>query len=92
MRYLDGHTWVAPTLSQCTSINHSGVSSNSVTIEATKFVGPHKSRMRHYIINLVHQGQTIGPQLTQAGATTFDAPNMKIDHSHPSHPVFSAFP
>jgi hypothetical protein len=27
------------------------VSSNSVTVEATKFMGPHKSRMRQYIIN-----------------------------------------
>jgi hypothetical protein len=43
------------------------VSSNSVTGEVTKFVGPHKSLMHQYIINLAHRGQTIGPQLTQAG-------------------------
>jgi hypothetical protein len=29
---------------------------------------------------------------TQGGATTFGAPNMKIVHSHPSHPVFFTFP
>jgi hypothetical protein len=45
-------------------VKYSGVSSNSVTIEATKFAGPYKSHMRQYIINLVHRGQTIGPQLT----------------------------
>jgi hypothetical protein len=32
-----------------------------VTVEATKFVGPYKSRMHQYIIKLAHQGQTIGP-------------------------------
>jgi hypothetical protein len=28
------------------SVKYSGVSSNSVIVEVTKFVGPHKSRMR----------------------------------------------
>jgi hypothetical protein len=32
-----------------------------VTDEATKFMGPHKSHMRQYIIELVHWGQMIGP-------------------------------
>jgi hypothetical protein len=73
-------------------MKYSGVLSNSATIEATKFAGPHKLYMRQYIINLVHRGQTISPQLTQAGATTFEAPNMKIDHSQLSRPVFSTFP
>jgi hypothetical protein len=36
------------------------VSSNSVTNEASKFAGPHKSRMHQYIIELAHQGQMIG--------------------------------
>jgi hypothetical protein len=40
-----------PTLSQCTSVKHSGLSSNSMTVEATKFVEPHKSCLREYIIN-----------------------------------------
>jgi hypothetical protein len=70
-------------------MKYSGVLSNSATVEATKFVGPNESCMRQYIINLVHRGQTIGPQSTQAGATTFRAPNMKTVHSQPSHPVFS---
>jgi hypothetical protein len=51
-------------------VKYSGVSFNSATVEATNFVGPHKSNMCQYIINLVHQGHTIGPQSTQAEATT----------------------
>jgi hypothetical protein len=74
------------------SVKYSGVSSNSATIEATKFVGPYESGMHQYIINLIHWGLTIGPQSTQVGATTFGAPNMKTDHSQPSRPVFSTFP
>jgi hypothetical protein len=73
-------------------IKYSGVLSNSAIIEATKFTGIHKSLIRQYIINLVHRGQTIGSQSTEAGATTFGALNMKIDHSQHSHPVFSTFP
>ncbi len=42
---------VAQTLSFCTPVKHGGVSSNSATVEVTMFVGPHKSRMRQYIIN-----------------------------------------
>jgi hypothetical protein len=57
------------------------VSSNTTTIEATKFAGPHKSHMRQYIIELPHRGQAIGPQSTQVGATTFGAPNMTTDLS-----------
>jgi hypothetical protein len=70
MRYLDGHPWVARTLSHYISMKWGNISSNLVTVEATKFAGPHKSRMCQYIINLVPRGQTIGPQLTQVGATT----------------------
>jgi hypothetical protein len=43
---LNGHLWVAHTLSQCTSVKQGKVSSNTATVEATKFVGPHKSHMR----------------------------------------------
>jgi hypothetical protein len=46
-----GHPWVAHTPSQCTSCRQGRVSSNSVTVEATKFAGPHKSHMHQYIIN-----------------------------------------
>jgi hypothetical protein len=56
-----GYPWVAHTLSWCTSCRCDRVSSNSVTVEATKFVGPYKSRMCQYIIKLVHRGQAIGP-------------------------------
>jgi hypothetical protein len=49
------------------SVKYSGVPSISATVKATKFAGPHKSHMHQYIINLVHWGQTIGPQLTQVG-------------------------
>jgi hypothetical protein len=42
--------WVGQTLSHCTSVKSSGVSSNTATVEATKFVGPHKSHMHQYII------------------------------------------
>jgi hypothetical protein len=48
---LDEHLWVAHTLSECTSVKRGKVSSNSATVEATKFAGPHKSHMRQYIIN-----------------------------------------
>jgi hypothetical protein len=34
----------------------------------------------------------IGPQSTYVRATNFRAPNMKIDHSPPSHQVFSTLP
>jgi hypothetical protein len=42
-------------------VKYGGVSSNLATVEATKFVGSHKCRIRQYIINLAHRGQTIGP-------------------------------
>jgi hypothetical protein len=70
MWYLNGHLWVARTLSHYTSMKRGKVSSNSTTVEATKFVGPHKSCMCQYIINLVPRGQMIGPQSTRMGATT----------------------
>jgi hypothetical protein len=42
--------WVARTLSHCTPVKWGKVLSNSMTHEATKFAGPHKSLMRQYII------------------------------------------
>jgi hypothetical protein len=74
-----------------TSIKYGGMTLNSATVEATKFVGPYKPHMHQYIIELAHQGQMIGPQSTRARATTLRALNMKTDNSHPSHPVFSTF-
>jgi hypothetical protein len=88
----NGHPWVAHTLSHCTSIKWGKVLSNSATVEATKFTGPHKSRMRQYIINACSSVPNwCTPWSTQAGATMFRAPNIKADHSHPSHMVFSTF-
>jgi hypothetical protein len=43
--------WVARILPHCTPVKRGKVSSNSVTHEVTKFVGPHKSCMCQYIIN-----------------------------------------
>jgi hypothetical protein len=80
--------WVAQTLSQCTSMKRGKVSSNSATVEATKFVRPYKSYMLQYI-NLVHRDQTIGPKSTQTRAITFRT--WKYFSLHPSHPVFSIF-
>jgi hypothetical protein len=56
------------------------VLSDSMTNEATTFAGPHKSRMRQYIIELAHRSQTISPYLTQARATTFGPPNIVGSH------------
>jgi hypothetical protein len=36
--------------------SYGGITSVSATYETTKFAGPHKSRMRRYIIKLAHQG------------------------------------
>jgi hypothetical protein len=46
--------WVARTLSHCTPVKWDKVLSNSVTHEATKFAGPHKSHMHQYIIKCLH--------------------------------------
>jgi hypothetical protein len=55
-----GNPWVAHTLSRFASTDHHcryvGVSSNSVTISATQFMRPHKSRIRQYIINACTSG------------------------------------
>jgi hypothetical protein len=37
-----GTSWVARTLSHCAPIKYCGVSSNSVTVEASRFAGPQK--------------------------------------------------
>jgi hypothetical protein len=53
--------WVAQTLSLLNIHKRGKVSSNSATHDATKFVGPHKSYMRQYIMELAHRGKMIGP-------------------------------
>jgi hypothetical protein len=54
------HGWPIhyPSIHHCMS---GEVSSNSVIIEDTKFVGPHKSHTHRYIIELAHLGQAIDP-------------------------------
>jgi hypothetical protein len=56
-----GYPWVAHTLSRCTPWRYDRIASVSVNNKATKFVGPYKSRMCQYIIELAHRGQAIGP-------------------------------
>jgi hypothetical protein len=41
-----GYPWMARTLSRCTPWRYGMIAFVSATNEATKFVGPHKSRMR----------------------------------------------
>jgi hypothetical protein len=79
------HQWAfvgGPHTIPYTSVRYGRVSSNSVTVEATKFTVPHKSCMCQYIINAWSTGPNrCGPWSTQVRATTFEAPNMKTDHS-----------
>jgi hypothetical protein len=56
VKTLTGSPWVAWTLSHCTSVKRDNVLSKSVTVEATKFIEPHKTRMRQYIINVCCNG------------------------------------
>jgi hypothetical protein len=66
------------------------VSSNSVLIEATKFVRPHRSRMHHYIINACSTEPNMTRSLINIGEGYHrGALNMTSNHSHPSHLVFS---
>jgi hypothetical protein len=63
-----GTPWVVRTLFHCTSAKQGKVLSNSVTVEATKFAGPHKSRMRQYIVNACCNGaQPTQPLINTAG-------------------------
>jgi hypothetical protein len=87
-----GSPWVAWTLSLLSSVKQGKVSSNSVTFEATKFVGLHISCMLQYISNACCNGsQPTRSLINTSGATTFGAPNMKRDHSHSFPYVFSTF-
>jgi hypothetical protein len=56
-----GGTYTIPAASPGHHYRCGGVSSNSATDEATKFVGPHKSHIRQYIIELAHRSQMIDP-------------------------------
>jgi hypothetical protein len=96
--YLNMHLWVAHTLSQSTSWRYGRVSSNSATVEATKFAGPHKYHMHQYIIELVHWAkrsilnrlrQTIPPSKLQIWK--FSTLNLPIRYSplSPNCPTWS---
>jgi hypothetical protein len=52
------YPWVARTLSRFTSQQVGRIASDSVIIEATKFMRPHKSRMHQYKINDFSSGPT----------------------------------
>jgi hypothetical protein len=85
--------WVAWTLSLLSSVKRGKLSSNSATVKLLSLRNPHKSRMRQYKIKAYfNRAQPTRSLIDTGGATTFRAPNMKIDHSHPFHPVFSTFP
>ncbi len=76
-----------PTLSHCTPVRYGGVSSNSATVEATKFAGPHKSLMRQYTTQcLLQQGTTDAVLNRHRRGYHLGAPNIRSDHS-PSFPT-----
>jgi hypothetical protein len=62
-----GSPWVARTLSHCTSVKRGKLSSNSVIVEAFKFVGPHKSHMHQNIINACCNGAQPTQSLIDTG-------------------------
>jgi hypothetical protein len=62
--------WLARTLSHCK------VSSNSVTHDATQFVGPHKSHMRQYTIQTYSPGPDDRSLINTGGGYHLGAPNL----------------
>jgi hypothetical protein len=64
--------------------------SNSVTIEATMFVGFHIARMRQYTTQSCSTGPDDRPLTDTSGGYHLGAPNLSSVYSQPSHPVFSA--
>jgi hypothetical protein len=59
--------WVAWTLSLLSSAKWGKVSSNSATVEATKFTGLHISHLRQYIINAYSNGAQLTWSLIDTG-------------------------
>jgi hypothetical protein len=73
-----GNPWVARTLSPLIIHKRGKVSSNLVTHEATKFVRPHKSHMRQYIIKcLFNRGQSTWALIDIGGGCPLGAPNLQ---------------
>jgi hypothetical protein len=62
-----GSPWVAQTLSLLSSMKRGKISSNSVTVEATKFAGFQMSHMCQYIINACCNRAQLTRSLVDAG-------------------------
>jgi hypothetical protein len=62
-----GSPWVARTLSLLSSMKRGKVSSNSATVEATKFMWLHISHMLHYVINACCNGAQLMQSLIDTG-------------------------
>jgi hypothetical protein len=62
-----GSPWVDRTLSHCTSVKWGKLLSNSATVEAIKFVGPHNSHIHQYIINACCNGAQLTWSLIDTG-------------------------
>jgi hypothetical protein len=84
--------WVARTLSHYTPVKYGGVSSNSATVEASKFVGLYIARMRQYTTQTCSSGPDDRSLIDSGVATNLELQIYDLDHSLPSHPVFSTFP
>jgi hypothetical protein len=74
------------------SVKYSGVSPNSAIVEATKFVGPLKPRMRQYTTHSCSLGPDDRSSIDTGGGYHLGALNLTSDHSQHSHPVFPTFP
>jgi hypothetical protein len=63
-------------------VKYSGVPSNLATVEATKFMGPNKFRIRQYIINACcNKAQLMWFLIDTGGGYHVGALNMTSDHS-----------
>jgi hypothetical protein len=67
VKTLTGSPWVVWTLSHCTFVKLGKLSSNSATVKATKFAGPHKSHMHQYIIDACCNGAQLPWSLINIG-------------------------
>jgi hypothetical protein len=63
-------------------VKYGGVSSNSATVEATKFMRPNKFCIRQYIINVCcNKAQPMWSLIDTGGSYDVGASNMTSDHS-----------
>jgi hypothetical protein len=68
------------------------VSSNSVTVETTKFAGPQLIMYVSAHNRTCSSGPSDRSLTDSGGGYHFGAPKMKTIYSHPSHPEFSTSP